>query len=217
MTSPSCRSSRDPAGMLPGDIPPTSAWWARRHGVRGEPPVEGDGGDERDVGKVRPAAIGIVDRPDLARHAVPGPHRRDRLGHRAQVHRDRRRLHHHAPVGVEDGGAAVTPFGDVGAVRRPDQRRLHLLGHRAKRVGHDLQGDAVHHADRSRTIAPEGLGDALHPGASQPVAPSRANAAGPASGTVGGAPAMLRDRRRGGWPRGGSTPPRPARPGSASP
>ena len=29
MTRPSCSSSREPAGMLPGAMPPTSAWWAR--------------------------------------------------------------------------------------------------------------------------------------------------------------------------------------------
>jgi hypothetical protein len=29
ITNPSCTSSREPAGIEPGAMPPMSAWWAR--------------------------------------------------------------------------------------------------------------------------------------------------------------------------------------------
>ena len=57
--------------MLPGVLPPTSAWWARLAAnpmwrVAGE-----ERRDERDVGQVRPAAVGVVQDPGVARRAGP--------------------------------------------------------------------------------------------------------------------------------------------------
>ena len=56
MTTPSSASVRESAGMLPGSLPPTSAWWAR---VTAKPSVGAR--DERDVGEVRAAGEGVVE------------------------------------------------------------------------------------------------------------------------------------------------------------
>ncbi len=151
-------------------------------GVGGDRPVEGQRRDHREVGQVGAAAVGVVHQPDLAGRGAALAGRVDRLGHRAQVHRDRGRLHHHAALGVEDRRAAVAPLLDVRAEGAAHERRLHLLGHGAQGVGHHLEGDRVHggHAPSSRSSqqAADGVG-----------------AGGPALGDPAGG-AVHRDHRR---------------------
>ena len=70
----------------------------------------------------------IVEDPHVARVRSGRDDRAHRVGHRSQMDRNRRRLRDHLAVGIEDRGAAVTAFGDVGREGAAHERGLHLLG-----------------------------------------------------------------------------------------
>ena len=109
--------------------------------------------DHGNVGQVRAAVVGRVEHVDIARPHRAGPladDRLDALAHRAQVHRQVRRIRHQAAMAIEDGAGEVKPLLDVDRLRGIGQRRPHLLGDRHEQVVEDLQ----HHridvgADRS--------------------------------------------------------------------
>jgi hypothetical protein len=76
--------------------------------AHGRVPADGavdlDGLHQCQVGKVGPAVIGIVEEIDVAGMRIPGAYRMHRLRHRAEVHRDVRRLRHHAAACIEERG-----------------------------------------------------------------------------------------------------------------
>ena len=83
--------------------------------------------DERDVGQMRAAGVGVVEDEDVVGAWVAGDHRGDRRGHRAQVHRNVLGLGDHPAGRIEDRGRAVAALLDVRREGGPDQRRAHLL------------------------------------------------------------------------------------------
>ena len=129
--------------MPPGVGPPTSAWWARLAAKPSSRPSAKQGRDQGDVGQVGAAAVGVVEDPEVARPLLDAEHRRDRVGHRAEVDRDVLRLHHQLAGGVEQRRRAVVALLDVGRVRGADQHRAHLLAGRAQRADQHLQRDRV--------------------------------------------------------------------------
>jgi len=89
------------------------------------------GSDHGDVRQMRPAVVGIVEHVDVTGAHPPGvaPHDDlDALPHRAQVHRNVRRVGDEAPARVEDGAGEVQPLLDVDRVRGTAQPHPHLLG-----------------------------------------------------------------------------------------
>ena len=161
-------------------MPPTSAWWAR---LTAKPSVGAR--DERDVRQVRAARVRVVEHVDLARLRVARHHGGDRLGHRAEVHRDVLGLGDHPPALVEERGRAVAPLLDVGGERGADERRAHLLGDRPQRAADNLELESftlVATVERAMPIP-----NPLPPGGTQHVAPSSSTTDGPAtrSGSAG--------------------------------
>ena len=88
-----------------------------------------------DVGKMRAAIIGRVQHPHIAGREIGAdlaPHRLDAAVHRAEMHRDMRRVGDEAPFAIEDGAGEVEPLLDVDRARRVLQRVAHLLGDRGE-------------------------------------------------------------------------------------
>jgi len=100
--------------------------------------------DEREVGQVRAAVVGIVQE-----HGIPGLERRERqrrldgARHGAEVHGDVRGLRHQPGVRVEHGARVVEPLGDVGRVRGAHERGAHLLGARREQAAVERERDRV--------------------------------------------------------------------------
>ena len=113
-----------------------------------------DGRDHRDVGKVGPSAVGVVEDPGAAGSVVLIHDRRHRSGHRAEVYGDVLGLHHHLAARVKQRRRRVAPLLDVGRVRRADQHGSHLLADRPQRAGQDLELHRVDHRSRLRLIVP---------------------------------------------------------------
>ena len=180
MTTPSSASERESAGMLPGSRPPTSAWCAR---VTAKPSVGAR--DERDVGQVGAAGVGVVEDEDLAVGRPLGDDGGDGVRHRAEVDGDVLGLGDHPAALVEERGRAVAPLLDVRRERGADEGGAHLLGDRAQRAADDLELNV--HARRdlqaSPSLAP------THPRGSQQVAPSSSSTCGPDTSAGHPAPA----------------------------
>ena len=87
------RSSSEPASRL-GSGPPMSAWWARQAAKPSSSPRDEDRRDQRHVGQVGAAPVGVVEDPGDARALLLVQHRGDRVGHRAEVDGDVLGLHH---------------------------------------------------------------------------------------------------------------------------
>ena len=155
------RSRRDPAdiGMMP----------ARRDEGRWLCVVAiEDRHDHRDVRQMRAAAIRIVEHIGVAApDAAPVPRLAarlddpaDALAHRAQMHRDMRRVGDQRALGVEDRAGEIEPLLDVDARRRRLQRDAHLLGDRHEQVVEDLEPDRVDvGADRLAALERHGAGE----------------------------------------------------------
>ena len=150
ISTPSSSIERLSGGIDPGAIPPMSAWWpARRDEGRrlGVFVAIEDRNDHRDVGQVRAAAIGIVEHigvaaPDaapVARSAARLDDRADALAHRAEVHRDVRRIGDQRALRVEDRAGEIEPLLDVHGRRGGLQRDAHLLGDGHEQVVEDLE------------------------------------------------------------------------------
>ena len=108
MISPSWKISVA-RGIDPGDMPPTSEWWARLATKKAEPAADEDGGDAGDVGQVGAAVIRIVEDDQVAvfeSHGGQGG--LDREGHGPEVDGDVRALGQGLAVRVEEG-AGVSP------------------------------------------------------------------------------------------------------------
>ena len=174
--------------------------------------VERERRDHRQVRQVRPAAVGVVDQPDLAG--------------RGALARGRRRRPPASPPGGRGSRPTARPCAPppsksavlqsrrslmFGLKAAADQGGLHLLGHGAQRVGHDLERDGVHgaHPSRSRTSWPVGSTRAVQPSPTQQVAPSIGTTAGPRTGSPA-SPAAAPGRRPGARPPGAASPPRRA-------
>ncbi len=100
--------------------------------------------DDREIGKVCPARVRVVEDPRLAGRGIVRHDRRDRFGHRAEMDRDVLRLRDHAAQLVEERSRAVASLLDVRREGRADQRGAHLLGDRAQRCADDLELDIDH-------------------------------------------------------------------------
>ena len=134
MTTPSSASSRR-AGRHAARLHSADVGVVRAGGREAELRA----GDERDVRQVRAAGEGVVEDPGLSRLRVVLGDGRDRVGHRAEVHRDVLGLRDHAPALVEDRRRAVAPLLDVGREGRANEDGAHLLGHRAERAAENLE------------------------------------------------------------------------------
>ncbi len=154
--------------------------------------LAGEGGrDDRDVGQVGAARVGVVEHPAHPGLVVLVRHRRDRGGHRAQVDRDVLGLHHEVAGGVEQRAGGVAALLDVGRVAGADQHRAHLLAGRAQRAGGDAQGDGIE-AHFCTRIVPDSSTSPLQPGGTARVASRSSTIAGPSMRSPGaGSPRMI--------------------------
>ena len=146
-------------------MPPTSAWWAREHGVAARDPR-----DEGDVREVRAARVRVVDHVELTGLRVARQDGGDRLGHRAEVHGDVLGLDDHPALLVEERGRAVPPLLDVGREGGADERRAHLLGDGPELRAENLELNIHCSRHPERGIRPSLT--PTHPGGIQQVAPS---------------------------------------------
>ena len=92
-------------------------------------------GHHGDVGKMRAAVIGRVQHPHIAGLEIAAdlaPHGLDAAVHRAEMHRDMRRVGDEPAVAIEDGAGEVEPLLDVDRARGVLQRIAHLLGNRGE-------------------------------------------------------------------------------------
>jgi hypothetical protein len=149
------------------------------------------GRDDRDVGQVRAAAVGVVEHPRDVRGVLLSEHGLDRRRHRAEVHGDVLGLHHHPSPRVEQRAGGVAPLLDVGRVGGADQHGAHLLAGGAQGAGDDAQRDGVDaHGARSSLIVPDGSTRPAHPGGTASVASGSSQIAGPSIAVPGsGSPA----------------------------
>ncbi len=110
--------------------------WRGRTGCTGV-----DRRNNRDVGKVGPAGIGIVHDRDIAigQIADSGSHGGDGRGHGSQVNRNVRRLRQQHAGSVEDRAGKVPPLLDVRRERDTLKRDPHLLGGGFEEIADDLQ------------------------------------------------------------------------------
>src|SRR5439155_19077156 len=95
--------------------------------------------DERDVGEVRPARVGIVEDEDVFGPGVVVHDGVDRVGHGAEVDGDVLGLRDHSTLLVEQGGRAVAPLLDVGGERGMDEDGAYFFGDRAERAAENLE------------------------------------------------------------------------------
>ena len=140
--------------------------------------------DQRDVGEVRSARVGVVEDPHVAGLWRPLQHGGNRVRHRAEVHGNVLGLRDHPSALVEDRRRAVAALLDVRRERRAHERSAHLLRDRPQERADDLQLD-VHHGSRSvrrsrikvpwRSVSPD------QPGGTQAVAPGSATTCGPST------------------------------------
>ena len=103
-------------------------------------------GDHGDVGKMRAAVVGRVEHEHVARLDGIGAFLDDGLdaiAHRAQVHRDVRRVGDEIARRVENGATEVEPFLDVDGIGRVLQGDAHLLGDRHEEVVEYLEHHRV--------------------------------------------------------------------------
>ena len=75
--------------------------------------IDLDGFHQRQVRKVGSAVVGVVEDVDVARVRVASAHRVHRLGHRAKVHGNVRRLRHHSAACVEQRRRGIASLADV--------------------------------------------------------------------------------------------------------
>ena len=100
----------------------------------------------RDIGQMRAAIVGRVQREHVARMdvaLVQPDHGLDRAVHGAQMHRHVRGVGDQRAGAVEDRAGEVQPLLDVHRRRRVLQRHPHLLGDRHEEVVEDLQHDRI--------------------------------------------------------------------------
>ena len=126
-------------------MPPTSAWCAR---VTAKPSAvrETSVTSGRCVPPVN-GSLRIQTSPGAGSCAAHGG---DRVGHRAEVHRDVLGLRDHAAALVEERRRAVAPLLDVRRERRADEHRAHLLRDRAERAADHLELDV--HSPSARSV-----------------------------------------------------------------
>ncbi len=127
-------------------------------------------GADGDVGQMRPAIVGRVDRIDVAGPDIRilGQDRLDRFVHRPEMHGHVGRIGHQRTGGVENRAGEVEPFLDIDRVGGVLQRHAHLLGDRHEQVVEDLQ----HHRIRSRAHR-GACRHRLDPGQHQVIAPGQ--------------------------------------------
>jgi hypothetical protein len=140
-----------------------------------------DGRDQRDVGEVGPAPIGVVEDPGVAGGVLLVEHGRDRRRHRAEVDRDVLGLHHHLALGVEQGGGGVATLLHVRGVGGTDEHRAHLVAGGAQRAEHDLEVDGVHQSRSTTTVPSRDWSVACQPGGMTSVASDSSTIAGPST------------------------------------
>ena len=102
--------------------------------------------DDRDVGQVRAAVVGVVQHVDItALHGagVLADHGLDALAHAAQVHRHVRRVGDQVALGIEQRAAEIEPLLDVDRVGGVLQLQAHLLGDVHEQVVEHLQQHRV--------------------------------------------------------------------------
>ena len=128
-------------------------------------------------GRCVPPAYGSLRTKTSSRCGLLGQHRRDGVGHRAEMDGNVLGLGDHAAALVEQGGRAVAPLLDVGRERGADEHGAHLLGDRAERAAENLELNV--HVRVSLQVAPSLA--PTHPRGSQQVDPSSSSTAGPAT------------------------------------
>ena len=100
----------------------------------------------RDVGQMRAAIIGRVEREDVAGMDVArieADDGLDRAVHRAEMHRHVRRVGDQRAGAVEDRAGEIQPLLDVDRIGGVLQRHAHLLGDRHEEVVEHFQHDRV--------------------------------------------------------------------------
>ena len=126
------------------------------------PRVVEDRRADGDVGQMRAAVIGRVQRENVAGADAPfveADDRLDRAIHRAQMHRHMRRVGDEAAVAVEHRAGEVEPLLDVDGIGGVLQRHAHLLGDRHEEIVENLQHHRI--GLRADRLAPRQGGDAL--------------------------------------------------------
>ena len=169
------RPGRQAAGVGAADVGVVRA----RHRV-----PERRASDDREVGEVRSARVGVVQDPRLARLGVVRADGGDRLRHGAEVDGDVLRLRDHVARLVEERGGAVTALLDVGRERGADEDRAHLLGDRPQAAADDLELDVDHVALRSTSV-PWGSVLPAQPSGTQAVEPASSSTRGPRTASSG--------------------------------
>ena len=174
MMMPSLYSSVE-RGREPGDMPPTSAWWARlaaeEVGVDGEvresafsalqaslsPAFSSStwfrktGETRGDVGQVGAAEVGIVEDDDVARLPVVeyGKGGGDAVGHCAEMGRDVRGLGDEPPGTVKERAGEVEAFFDIGRITCALEGDPHFLGYAAETMAVELECDGIGNHDEA--------------------------------------------------------------------
>ena len=81
--------------------------------VSSDPTLDVDRADEREIGKVAAAGVRIVEQEQLTGLRLEVAHGRHRVGQRAQMHGDVRRLRDHLAIDIEQRRRGVPPLADV--------------------------------------------------------------------------------------------------------
>jgi hypothetical protein len=150
--------------------------------------------DERQVGKVRPALVWVVEKEDVTGIRTLPDDGTHCVGHRAEVHGDVRGLRDHPSVGVEQRGRGVPSLTDVGRQRATNQYRAHLLRDHRDRVRHHGQLERVeggHAPSRSSNQPPISRLRATQPAFTRSVESDSPTDAGPAMATSSGPPLSI--------------------------
>ncbi len=167
------RPRRRACGSRPASSPASGR--RRRRGGRGwrrsrsaRRPAN-SGRDDRDVGQVGAARVGVVEDPRAPGRVLSSSTAATAAGIAPRCTGMCSACITISPRGSNRRGRGVAALLDVGRVRRADQHRAHLLAGRAQRADHDLELDRVESPRVAPGIVPVGL------------APRRASRAGPAA------------------------------------
>jgi hypothetical protein len=135
MTTPSSSSVVESAGIEPGTRPPTSAWWARAGGEAEQLAVVEGRRDDRDVGQVRAAGVGVVEHPRDALAWSRSRTAADRAGMAPRCTGMCSACMTISPAASKRAVRAVAALLDVRAVGRAHEHGAHLLARGAQGAG----------------------------------------------------------------------------------
>src|SRR6266446_6750859 len=99
-------------------------------------------GDNGDIRKVRAAGKGIIQRVDVSRPQIHSPALDNgtyRGSHRAQVHRDMRRICDQPPFGIKESTREIQALLNIDRISAVLENSTHLLGNRNEQIAKNFK------------------------------------------------------------------------------